>query len=179
MWSNELRKEERNVKNLKENTWGGCDTGKGPQQVWANTWCMLGTSCGKNFLPVRVRCQDPLFHHRFMEREASFALASLAYRSSNSFKLTRQERGKLVYVSHSSIPHSSSPQTLRSPSSRLATSKHHSLASGLPGEGLRLWWPIKSSKASCTMYFHTWMGLAIPRGELSIPTPASSHLLGH
>lgn len=91
----------------------------------------------KSFLPARVRGQDLLFHHRFIEQEASSALASLAHGNSNFFRLTRCESGQLVQVSQSSIPQSSSPQTPRSPRSRLATWKYHSLASGLLGEELR------------------------------------------
>lgn len=70
--------------------------------------CRLSTE--KSFLPGRVRGQNPLFHHRFLEQKARSALVSLAYRNSNFFRLTGCQSGKLVQVPKSAIPNSSSPQ---------------------------------------------------------------------
>lgn len=72
--------------------------------------CRLPTD--KYFFPARVRGQNVLFHHRFMGQEASSALASLVYRSSNFFKLTRCQSVKLVQTTQSLIPNSSSLQNL-------------------------------------------------------------------
>lgn len=53
-----------------------------------------------------------LLCQRFMGQEASSALASLAYRNSNFFKLTRCQSVKLVQTTQSLIPNSSSLQKL-------------------------------------------------------------------
>lgn len=90
--------------------------GHGRYEPTRDAHCRLPTK--KSFLPARVRGQDLLFHHRFMEQEASSSLASLAYRniissSSQGVKvaniISSSKQG--VKVSRSSIPHSSSPQT--------------------------------------------------------------------
>lgn len=44
----------------------------------------------KNLFSLQeLRGENPLLQHRFMEQEASSALASLAYRNSNFFRLMR------------------------------------------------------------------------------------------
>lgn len=80
--------------------------------------CRLPTE--KSFLPARGRGQDLLFHHRLMEREASSALANLAYRNSSQVA-NWCKYPRLQFHTHP--PHRPQLSKVKSP-----TSKHHSLA---------------------------------------------------